>query len=147
MRFPPSPEAGRTLKGQGWWIRSLQGETMDKLSRHALVAELVRAMQDAGSWCGRTHIQKTLFVFQALFEPEPALRSPFRLHMHGPYSFQLDDALDRVHAVATRRPPTPQLLRACQLWAIGHGESSGSESRCASSRSSASGRFCPIRCQ
>jgi hypothetical protein len=85
---------------------------MERLARHALVAELVRAMGEAGSWCGRTHVQKTLFAFQALFQPEPGLQSPFRLYMHGPYSFQLDDDLTEMEFYGAlerdRQPPYGQ---------------------------------------
>src|SRR5438105_2033660 len=66
---------------------------MNRLARHALVAELVRAMRGAGSWCARTHIQKTLYCFQTLFQPEADLRYGYILYMHGVYSFELDHAL------------------------------------------------------
>ncbi|MGV3719874.1 MAG: hypothetical protein ACO1SX_03105 [Actinomycetota bacterium] len=63
---------------------------MDKFVRQTLVASLVEAMRQAGSWCGRTHIQKSLFALQTLFEPEPELRYQYVLYRHGMYSFELD---------------------------------------------------------
>lgn len=66
---------------------------MSRLARHALITHLVSAMQDAGSWCGRTHIQKTLYTFQTLFHPGGELEAPFILYKHGPYSFSLDEDL------------------------------------------------------
>jgi uncharacterized protein YwgA len=66
---------------------------MSRLARHALITHLVSAMQDAESWCGRTHIQKTLYTFQTLFHPGGELEVPFILYKHGPYSFALDEDL------------------------------------------------------
>jgi uncharacterized protein YwgA len=50
-------------------------------------------MQEAGSWCGRTHIQKTVYSFQTLFHPGDKWEVPFILYKHGPYSFALDEDL------------------------------------------------------
>src|SRR5947209_7195919 len=66
---------------------------MGKLARHAVVAQLIGAMREANSWCARTHVQKTLYSFQALFQPEPELVYPYLLYMHGMYSFELDEDL------------------------------------------------------
>jgi hypothetical protein len=66
---------------------------MNRFARHVLIAELVRAMRDAGSWCGRTHIQKTLYSFQTLFHPGGEWEVRYILYKHGPYSFALDEDL------------------------------------------------------
>lgn len=66
---------------------------MSKLRRHALLANLIEEMRGAKSWTGRTHIQKTLYVFQSFFDAEPDLRVPYLLYRHGPYSFGLDEDL------------------------------------------------------
>jgi uncharacterized protein YwgA len=50
-------------------------------------------MREAGSWCGRMHIQKTLYTFQTLFHPGDELEVRFILYKHGPYSFALDEDL------------------------------------------------------
>lgn len=66
---------------------------MSRLARHAMIGELVRALREADSWCGRTQIHKTLYGFQKLFNPDPQLRADYVLYKHGPYSFTLDEDL------------------------------------------------------
>ena len=39
-------------------------EPMTQKERRALVCRLVKAMRDAGSWTGETHIQKCLYFLQ-----------------------------------------------------------------------------------
>jgi hypothetical protein len=81
---------------------------MNRLARHALIAELVRELDLAGSWCGRAHVQKTLFAFQALCAPPPELRLVYQLYRHGPYSFQLDADLAEMEVYgALRREERP----------------------------------------
>src|SRR2546425_924693 len=69
------------------------GGKVSRLARHAMVGELVRALREADSWCGRTQIHKTLYGFQKLFNPDPQLRADYVLYKHGPYSFTLDEDL------------------------------------------------------
>lgn len=71
-------------------------DEMDGLKRQALVSYLVRKMADEGSWCGETHIQKSVFFLQGM------LRVPtgygYILYKHGPYSFDLHDELTAMRA-------------------------------------------------
>jgi hypothetical protein len=53
-------------------------------------------MREARSWCGRTHIHKTLYGFQKLFRPDANLQMEYILYKHGPYSFALDEALEEM---------------------------------------------------
>ena len=72
----------------------------------------IKALKANGSWCGETHVQKTLFMCQELF----GVRSDFKfiLYKHGPYSFQLSEHLqgliadDLIH-VRSRPPYGPSL--------------------------------------
>ena len=59
--------------------------------RHALLLQTVECLQKSGSWTGRTHVQKTLFLVQAAGR----VRVPheFILYKHGPYSFEVDQEL------------------------------------------------------
>ena len=55
--------------------------------RIAVMGELITGLRAAGSWCGETHVQKSIYVLQAgLHVP---LRYDYILYKHGPYSFEL----------------------------------------------------------
>ena len=62
-------------------------EPMTQKERRALVCRLVKAMRDAGSWTGETHIQKCLYFLQNLMKVPAGY--DFILYKHGPYSFDL----------------------------------------------------------
>jgi hypothetical protein len=64
---------------------------MERLERATVVATLASALQDAGSWCGETHIQKASYFLQELFEVP--LGYDFVLYKHGPFSFDFHDDL------------------------------------------------------
>ena len=78
----------------------------------SIVLYVMNALKVNGSWCGETHVQKTLFLCQELF----GVRSDFKfiLYKHGPYSFQLSEHLqgliadDLIH-VRSRPPYGPSL--------------------------------------
>ncbi len=78
----------------------------------SIVLYVMKALKANGSWCGETHVQKTLFMCQELF----GVRSDFKfiLYKHGPYSFQLSEHLqgliadDLIH-VRSRPPYGPSL--------------------------------------
>lgn len=59
--------------------------------RKALVIALLTEMKKAGSWCGETHIQKTMYALDKLLKVETDF--DFILYRHGPYSFDLHDEL------------------------------------------------------
>ena len=61
--------------------------TMGQTERRALVCRLIKAMREAGSWTGETHIQKCLYFLQNLMNVPAGY--DFILYKHGPYSFDL----------------------------------------------------------
>lgn len=62
---------------------------MDKTDRRALVLALVDALRNAGSWCGETHVQKSLYILQSLGHVSTDFE--FILYKHGPFSFELQE--------------------------------------------------------
>ena len=67
------------------------------LRGRAVVAELIRRMQDAGSWSGETHVQKSMYLVNSLLGVP--MEYEFVLHRYGPYSFDLhDDLIDMAAA-------------------------------------------------
>ncbi len=69
---------------------------MKRLQRDSVLISLIEALKIKGCWCGETHIQKATYFLQEL------LRTPlgfeFILYKHGPYSFDLSDALTQMQA-------------------------------------------------
>jgi uncharacterized protein YwgA len=64
---------------------------MKRLAKAAVLMTLTEGLENAGSWCGETHIQKATFVLQeAVGVP---LEYDFVLYKHGPFSFDLRDEL------------------------------------------------------
>jgi hypothetical protein len=55
-------------------------------------------MRDHGSWCGETHIQKSIYLLQELFSVP--LGFGFILYKHGPFSFDLRDEITSLRADA-----------------------------------------------
>lgn len=66
--------------------------------QRALLTYLVERMNALGSWCGETHIQKSVFFLQELFETP--LEYDYVIYRHGPYSFDLHDELTAMRANA-----------------------------------------------
>lgn len=56
--------------------------------RAAAILQIVRSLRNAGSWTGRTHIQKTAYLLRELCRIDLGYRST--LYKHGAYSFDLD---------------------------------------------------------
>ena len=69
---------------------------MNKLQRAAIVTELVSKLSERGSWCGETHIQKSLYFLQEL--TSVPISFDFILYKHGPYSFDAKDVLTDLRA-------------------------------------------------
>ncbi|MGH9859488.1 MAG: hypothetical protein ACRD5F_05615 [Candidatus Acidiferrales bacterium] len=69
---------------------------MDRLKRDAILAELADKLRRHGSWCGETHLQKSVYFLQE------QLRVPteftFILYKHGPFSFELRDEITSMRA-------------------------------------------------
>ena len=85
---------------------------MDRLSRAAILTRLASELRAAGSWCGETHIQKAVYLLQALLGVPTDFR--FVLYKHGPYSFDLADELtglrgDQLLALEVEAPYGPAL--------------------------------------
>jgi uncharacterized protein YwgA len=80
---------------------------MSRMQRAALLAELVDLLHENASWAGETHIQKSVFLLEELFD-QP-LSYDFILYKHGPYSFALKDELSAARAdqIMTLDPRPP----------------------------------------
>lgn len=64
---------------------------MIPFERVAVLISLLEKMDESGSWCGETHIQKTTYFLQALAGVPTGFR--YILYKHGPFSFELRDQL------------------------------------------------------
>ena len=85
---------------------------MTALNQSAIVLYVMGSLRDKGSWCGETHIQKTLYMCQELTDVPSKFK--FVLYKHGPYSFELSQHLQALIAddlvlVLTRPPYGPTL--------------------------------------
>src|SRR4051794_32075682 len=78
----------------------------------SILLYVLKALKANGSWCGETHVQKTVFVCQQLFGVESNFK--FILYKHGPYSFELSEYLqgliaDDLVQIRSRPPYGPSL--------------------------------------
>jgi hypothetical protein len=64
---------------------------MDRLRKIAIIINLLNRMKEKGSWCGETHIHKTIYFLQEL--TGVPLEFNYILYKHGPFSFDLRDEL------------------------------------------------------
>lgn len=69
---------------------------MDGLKRTAIILELIERMNEQGSWCGETHIQKCSYFLQEMMAVPMGF--DFILYKHGPFSFDLRDELTAMRA-------------------------------------------------
>lgn len=69
---------------------------LNRLGKNAIVLSLADNLKDAGSWCGETHLQKAVYLLQEL--AGVPLEFDFILYKHGPFSFDLRDALTAMRA-------------------------------------------------
>jgi len=69
-----------------------------QFGKHALILAVVEGLRQRGSWTGKTHVQKALFLLQA----SGALEVPFAfvLYKHGPYSFDAEAELEQMKSYA-----------------------------------------------
>jgi uncharacterized protein YwgA len=94
---------------------------MSAPNQTSIVLYVIKALKANGSWCGETHVQKTLFLCQELFGVPSDFK--FILYKHGPYSFQLSEHLqgliadDLIH-VRSRPPYGPSLELSEDLSAL-----------------------------
>jgi uncharacterized protein YwgA len=85
---------------------------MSAPNQTSIVLYVMKALKANGSWCGETHVQKTLFLCQQLLDVPSNFK--FILYKHGPYSFQLSEHLQELIAdefiqVRSRPPYGPSL--------------------------------------
>jgi hypothetical protein len=78
----------------------MKGErrTAMQFSKHALILAVVEGLQQQGSWTGKTHVQKALFLLGASGVLEVPF--PFVLYKHGPYSFDAEEELEQMKSYA-----------------------------------------------
>lgn len=69
---------------------------MDRLQRAAVLCRLAKALREADSWCGETHLQKATFLLED--GRNVPLDYDFILYKYGPFSFDLRDELDALRA-------------------------------------------------
>lgn len=68
----------------------------EELLRKSLVIKLIEKMQEADSWTGETHIQKSIYFLQEFFEVPVGYK--YILYKHGPFSFDLRNELTEMRA-------------------------------------------------
>ena len=86
---------------------------LKRMQRDAVLLSLMNEMRTNGSWCGETHVQKSAYFLQELLNVPMNLE--FILYKHGPYSFDLTDAITAMQADSlleyqSRPPYGPSLL-------------------------------------
>ena len=80
---------------------------MNRLAQEAVIIGLVRRLDERGSWCGETHIQKSAYLLSGLFDID--FDFDFILYKHGPFSFRFRDELAsmRDDQLLEREPQDP----------------------------------------
>jgi uncharacterized protein YwgA len=65
-------------------------------TKHRLLLEVIERLNSHGSWTGKTHVQKTVFLLDA----SKKLDMPFLfvLYKHGPYSFDIENELQEMRS-------------------------------------------------
>lgn len=66
--------------------------------KHATILAVVERLNAAGSWTGRTHVQKALYLLNDA--AGCSLPFEFVLYKHGPYSFDVDAELEQMKSYA-----------------------------------------------
>ncbi|MGC8642972.1 MAG: hypothetical protein ACP5XB_24200 [Isosphaeraceae bacterium] len=69
---------------------------MNRLQRAAILVELADRLLQHGSWCGETHLQKSVYILQELFRVPTDFE--FIFYKFGPYSFDLSEDLTALRA-------------------------------------------------
>lgn len=70
--------------------------SMEGLKRKALILSLLDRMKGEDSWCGETHVQKSVYFLQTLLGVPTGYE--FIMYKHGPFSFELRDELTAMRA-------------------------------------------------
>ncbi len=69
---------------------------MNRLQRAVVLLTMLDALKRRGSWCGETHLQKSVYFLVELCAVP--LGYSFVLYRHGPYSFELSDEITALRA-------------------------------------------------
>lgn len=69
---------------------------MNRLQKAAVITRLLDELHQQGSWCGETHVQKSVYFLQTLLNVPTDYE--FILYKHGPFSFELKDAMSDFRA-------------------------------------------------
>jgi hypothetical protein len=90
---------------------------MERFERDAVIAELIEQLHGRGSWCGETHVQKSMYLLQEIAGVRTGF--DFILYKHGPFSFDLRDELTAMRAdflleLEVRRPDYGPSLKLTQ---------------------------------
>lgn len=64
---------------------------MESIKRQVVILSLIEFMKNYDSWCGETHIQKSLYFLQTMLDVPTEFE--YILYKHGPFSFELRDNL------------------------------------------------------
>jgi hypothetical protein len=81
---------------------------MNAIQQSALILDLAAHLRNCGSWAGETHVQKGAYLLQSLLGVPAGFE--FVLYKHGPFSFDLRDALGQMEAerfIELREQPYP----------------------------------------
>lgn len=82
---------------------------MERLSysyRCAVSVELADRLRERGSWCGETHLQKAMYIFQDISRLNFGYK--FIIYKHGPYSFDFSSELSAMRAAQVLEFQFPQ---------------------------------------
>lgn len=69
---------------------------MQRLKRAAVLTRLIERLDNRGSWCGETHVQKAVYLLQDL--GRVPIGFTFIMYRYGPFSFELRDDLTSMRA-------------------------------------------------
>lgn len=94
---------------------------MKRLEKVALLTVLIEKLHAKGSWCGETHIQKTVYFGQELLEIPMEFK--FILYKHGPFSFDLRNELTEMQADGLLESETKTPLYGASLILTNRGKS------------------------
>ncbi|MGW9330470.1 hypothetical protein [Bosea sp. NPDC055594] len=63
----------------------------------AVDLELIARLKEVGSWCGETHVQKSMFLLSTVLDSD--LGYEFIIYKHGPFSFDFRDDLIALQSI------------------------------------------------
>jgi hypothetical protein len=73
----------------------------------ALVLAVIRGLLAHGSWTGKTHVQKSVFLLKTTSQIDVPFT--YMLYKHGPYSFEVESELEQMRSyAAVKSEPDPE---------------------------------------